>query len=128
MSKSPIETPSGAQLEILQRVSNSPKGLTAAELWAEMNADKAVARTTVITLLQRLELKGWLSKTGEGRGAVYLCLHAPEHATAKIADGFIDRFFGGSASKLVLNLIGNGKLSGEEIDRLKEILAEAEEK
>lgn len=128
MSKNqrPTEAPTGAQLEILEILSQAKDGMTAAEVWAKLNQTREAARTTVITLLQRLELRGWLDRDGEGRGAVYRCAHAPEEATAKIADGFLDRYFEGSASKLVLNLLGEGKLSREEIGRLRAVLDRAE--
>lgn len=124
MSNNP-EPPTGAQLEILEVLAEAGP-LTAAEVWARMSVDKEIARTTVITLLQRLESRGWLVRAGAGRGAVYRSLHTAENATASIADGFLGRYFDGSASKLVHNLLGEGKLSAGEVARLREILDEAE--
>lgn len=125
----PSEPPTGAQLEILETVSHAgPKGMTAAEVWSQLSKGREVARTTVITLMQRLEQRGWISREGDGRGAIYRSLHAPEQASARIADGFLARFFDGSPSKFVLNLLGEGRISEDELERLKVILREAEEK
>lgn len=130
MSKTPrpTEAPTGAQLEVLEIINAAGNdGLTAVEVWNRLNEGREVARTTVITLLQRLEQRGWLKRVGDGRGAIYQPLFPLEQASARIADGFLGRFFDGSASKMVLNLLGNGRLSEEEITNLRSILQKAEE-
>lgn len=129
MSKSlhPEEAPTGAQLEILQIVAKSDGGMTAAEVWQSIQTQRPIARTTVITLLQRLQDRGWLAREGEGRGAVYRALYEPDQATTAIVDGFLGRYFGGSPAKMVMSLLGSGKLSNDEISRLKKLLDEAEE-
>jgi len=130
MSKSPrpSELPTGAQMEILEAVAAAgDRGLSAPEVWTKLSEGRDVARTTVITLLQRLEQRGWLSRQGDGRGAIYRSLHAPEQATARIADGFLGRYFEGSASKFVSNLLGEGQISQDELERLRSIIAKAVE-
>ncbi|MBX3119666.1 MAG: BlaI/MecI/CopY family transcriptional regulator [Fimbriimonadaceae bacterium] len=129
MSKSlhPEEAPTGAQMDLLKIVAKSKEGMTAVEVWQHIQTQRPLARTTVITLLQRLQERGWLSKEGEGRGAIYHSLYQPEDATTAIVDGFLGRYFGGSPAKMMMNLLGSGKLSNDEISRLRKLLDEAEE-
>ncbi|HRJ27344.1 MAG TPA: BlaI/MecI/CopY family transcriptional regulator [Fimbriimonadaceae bacterium] len=129
MSKhdSPSDPPTGAQWALLEILAEGPEaGLTAAEVWAQANRVRPMARTTVITLLGRLVERGWIARMGNGRGALYRPLHESDHAAAHLADGFLNRFFGGSPSRMVLNLLGSGRVSAEEIHRLRKLLNESQ--
>jgi predicted transcriptional regulator len=46
-------------------------------------------------------------------------------ASAGIAKKFIDQFFGGSASELVMSLLGSKKIRPGEIERLRKLLDES---
>lgn len=130
MSKSrrPEDAPTVAQLEILNVIAKSADGMTAAEVWQQIQSERPIARTTIITLMQRLQDRGWLSREGEGRGAVYRALYQPEQATSAIVDGFLGRYFGGSPTQMMMSLLGSGRLSEKEISNLKQLLEAAEEK
>ncbi len=130
MSKShrPEEAPTGAQLEILQIISKSDDGMTAAEVWQHIQSQRPIARTTIITLMQRLQERGWMSREGEGRGAIYRALYNPEEATNAIVDGFLGRYFGGSPASMMMSLLGAGRVSEEELSRLRELLAKEDKK
>ena len=56
----------GTQLEIMEAVWNGPpEGLGASEIWQALR--RPVARTTALTLIGRLEKRGWLVQEGASR-------------------------------------------------------------
>ena len=52
-----------AQFEILQRVWDSPGGMTVAEIWDTVRSERDVSRTTILNLVDRLEKRGWLTRS-----------------------------------------------------------------
>jgi hypothetical protein len=44
-----------------------------------------------------------------------------------MAEGFVDDFFGGSASRLVVSLLGGKRLKPKEVQRLRKLLEAPEE-
>jgi BlaI family transcriptional regulator, penicillinase repressor len=118
----------GSQLEIMEIFwQRSPAEATAAEVWQALQESRPVARTTVLTLLQRLERRGWLTREGAGRGAIYRPAARPEETTTRLATDFLDAYFGGSASRLVMSLLGGRQVTAEEARQMREML-EAYEK
>jgi BlaI family penicillinase repressor len=127
MNEQPKGTLTGPQLEIMEIVwSRGTEGLTAADIWQEMQARRPLARTTVLTLAQRLEKRGWLVREGEGRGALYRSACEEKEATARLAANFVDVFFGGSPSRLVMSLLGQHQVSPGEVQKLRALLEAAE--
>ena len=113
----------GTQLEIMQIFwSRSTGEATAAEVWQALQETRIVARTTVLTLLQRLEKRGWVTREGEGRGAVYRAASRPEETATRLATDFLDAYFGGSASRLIMSLLGGRNVSAEEAQQMRAML------
>lgn len=127
MSPEPRGTPTEAQLEILEALWDAGEdGLTAAEIWQRLSARRDLARTTVLTQIARLEQRGWLIPGKGERGARYRPARNREEAGALLAREFADAFFEGSASRLVMSLLGSRKAKPEELKRLKALLADLE--
>ena len=123
MAEKPKGGLTGSQLEIMEVLwSRSPAEATAAEMWQALQASRPVARTTVLTLLQRLEKRGWLKREGEGRGAIYRPAARPEETSTRLATDFLDAYFGGSASRLVMSLLGGRQVSTDEVRQMREML------
>ena len=73
MAKSKSTEPpalSEAQLEIMQIVWQGDE-VTVTVVWSELAKRRAVARNTVLTLMDRLEKKGWLKRRAEGQTHYY---------------------------------------------------------
>jgi len=128
MTERPKGSLTGAQLEIMRIIwSRSTAEATAVDVWQALQEVRPVARTTVLTLLQRLEKRGWLTREGEARGAVYRAAARPEETATRLATDFLDAYFGGSASRLVMSLLGGSGVSAEEAQQMRALL-EAYEK
>ena len=85
---------------------------------------RPVTNATVRTLLRRLEAKGYLVHSTEGRTYIYRAAEAPAAVAARAVRHLIDRFCGGSAEALLVGLVRNDVLSPTQLERLtKKIVA-----
>ncbi len=113
--------PSDAQLEVLNIIWDRGEA-TVAEVWQIFAARRPVARNTVLTLIARLEEKGWLHRRSEGNVLRYRASISQETALQHIARRLVDTAFGGSAEGLVMTLLGSGDLSDGEAERIRAML------
>lgn len=86
---------------------------------------RPLTNATVRTLLRRLEAKGYVRHAVRGRRFVY----APRVGQSQAATGavrrLVERFFGGSARKLVAGMIDDGLIDPDEVRELSRRLARA---
>jgi len=99
---------------------------TVGQVVDELPADPPVAYTTVLTLLRILEQKGYVKHAKQGRAFVYRPLVGSEEASSKAIHHLLSRFFGGSASQLVLKLIDEKKIDAAELKRIKKKISESQ--
>ena len=119
----PEGTLTAAQHEIMQVIWNAPtKGATVMEIWQVIGEQRGIARTTVLNQVDRLEKRGWLRREKSPDGFRYLAARGHDQATRELAEEFVDTFFGGSASNLVMSLLGSSKLNPEDIVKLRQLL------
>lgn len=123
-----MATPEGkltpVQFEIMQLVWDSARGLTIGEIWEAIRQGRAVSRTTVLNLVDRLEKRGWL-KRGKDRGVFrYTSAVKRQAVEERLAADFVDEFFDGSAANLVMSLLGGQRLSKSDVQRLKRLMDE----
>lgn len=112
-----------AQHEIMAVVwERGDAGATVAEIWQAIATQRDVGRTTILNLVDRLERRGWLARRDREKPCHYLAALTREETAVFLAGGFLDDFFAGSASNLVMSLLGSKRLKAEEIERLRQIL------
>jgi len=80
--------------------------------------------STVLTTLRILEGKGYLQHIKDGRAYVYKPVVAREQEREKAVAHLLRRFFGGSAEKLMLNLVERRQVSPEKLKQLRKRIAE----
>jgi len=112
------------QFEIMQVIWRSPDGVTVAEIWEAVTANREVTRTTVLNLVGRLESRGWLRRAKKAGVYHYQAMIDRATATAGVAERFLDDFFGGSTRDLMLSLLGSDRLSSAEIVQLRKLLSQ----
>jgi predicted transcriptional regulator len=78
--------------------------------------------TTVQTYLRRLETKGYVKATLDGRTRVYTPRVKPQTVIRETLDDLVDRLFGGEALPLVRHLIEDRGISDAELTELREML------
>ena len=89
-------------------------------------ADPPLAYSTILTTLRILEDKGYLKHQKDGRAFVYVPLVRRDQAQKSALRQLLSRFFEGSAEQLVLNVLKNEKLDAAELQRLREMIEEAQ--
>jgi predicted transcriptional regulator len=84
------------------------------------------AYTTVLTILRILEQKGAVRREPEGRAHAYIpAVERDAIARSAVAD-LVQSFFQNSKSALALRLIAESRPSEEELESLKELIAQHE--
>lgn len=101
------------------------RGASVAEIWQAISSQRSVGRTTILNLVDRLEKRGWLTRDDAEGTARYGTAVPREQAAAELAGEFVSDFFGGSASSLMMSLLGSQKLGKDEIARLRQLLDQA---
>ncbi len=99
---------------------------TVSELVAALPKKTALAYNSVLTTIRILEQKGYVQHRKEGRAFSYIPVIQEEQAGDSEVRHVLQRFFGDSREKLMLALLGGGKITPEELARLKEAIERAE--
>ena len=101
--------------------------MTVMELVAALGDRLGWAKSTTITTLRRMEDKGLVRCTVEGRGKHYAPAVRRDRAVRGETRSFLDKVYQGSVGLMVSALAQDKALSKAEIDELYEILRRAEE-
>ncbi|MFS4461030.1 BlaI/MecI/CopY family transcriptional regulator [Bdellovibrio sp. HCB2-146] len=111
------------EIEILRFVSSQGQ-VSVREAAAHFEQEKGLARTTILTVLERLRNKGFLSR--EKVDGVFR--YSEKIDTGLVMKGkvaeFVERTLGGSVSPLLNYFAGGKNLSADEIEKLRDIIAD----
>jgi predicted transcriptional regulator len=123
MAKPKRELPalSPAQLEIMHVVWDA-KEVTVTDVWTVLSQRRQVARNTVLTLMDRLEKKGWLTRRADGQRHYYAAAAPRATTLGNVVQRLVDAAFAGSAEAL---LEGRG-VSEEEARRIRQLIDNAQ--
>ena len=118
-------TLSASEWKVMECLWAGPKTLM--ELVRELKNRAGWAKSTVTTMVRRLEEKGLVTYETSGRTKLFRPALAREDAAAAETDSLLERAFQGSVGLLVSSLADRGTLSRADIDELYAILDKAEE-
>jgi len=119
--------PTDAELEILQVIwENGPS--TVRFVNDQLNKKKHTGYTTTLKLMQIMNEKGILNRKVDGRVHTYNSVLDEETTQSIVVDKMLNLAFGGSASKLVLQALGNKSTTPDELKKIKQLIAELEKK
>jgi predicted transcriptional regulator len=114
------------ELEIMHVVWELERG-TVRQVHEVLGARRQIAYTTVMTMMNILEEKEYLTRSKQGRAFVYEPVLPKEEVLSSMVDDFVSRVFEGSAKPLVLGLLRDRKLSKRELDEIGRLIEEAED-
>jgi len=121
----PKGTLTGLQLEVMEAIwSRRDGGATVAEIWETLARTRKIARTTALTLIQRLEARGWLRRNDTQRPARFSAARSRSESAEQLATEFVDQYFGGSAASLVMSLLGSKRYNAGDVRNLRKLLDE----
>ena len=86
-----------------------------------------LAYTTVQTMLNVLHRKGKVKRLLKDRAYIYRPVLSRQKAVTQAVGEMLDRFFGGSADGLLLNLVETNRLTPEKLARIQEIIERPKE-
>lgn len=109
---------SNQELELLLYVARHGP-LTAAAVWEGFGAPRNLARTTVLTVLERLRRKGHLGRRRQSGVFVYRALEGHVETLRRSVGQFVERALGGSISPFAAYLTGRRDVSDEELSELR---------
>lgn len=116
---------SPAQYEILEAIWEvGPPGASGLQVWERISEKRKVVRTTVINLVTRLEARGWLKRIDGGDAIRYWPTLPQGQVEAMVAEDFVESFFGGSTSQLILSLLGRQRITPDEFEQVKKVYEE----
>jgi BlaI family penicillinase repressor len=92
------------------------------EVQAELDRGSSFAYTTVATMLRKMETRGLVCHTSEGRRFVYCAAVEPQAVSRTLVDDLIDRVFGGRLADAVSHLLDTRDVSREELRQLERLI------
>jgi BlaI family transcriptional regulator, penicillinase repressor len=119
--------PTESELEILSHLWQMKKA-TVREIHEKLAETKDTGYTTTLKIMQIMHSKGLLQRDEQNRTHIYYPA-VDEKATQKnLVSSFMASAFGGSAKNLVMQALGQGNPSKEELDEIRAFLDRLEEK
>jgi BlaI family penicillinase repressor len=117
--------PTDAELAIL-RVLWERGPSTVRQVHESLSGERAVGYTTALKLMQIMADKGLVERDETGRRHVYRARLSEERTQRQLLQDLLDRAFGGSALKLVMQALSTKKASAEELAQIRRLLEERE--
>lgn len=100
---------------------------TLMELVSALGSSIGWSKSTVATMVRRMDEKGILSYEEQGRTKIFHPNISREDVAARETDSLLRRAYNGSVGLLVSTMAQNNALTKADIDELYEILRKAEE-
>jgi predicted transcriptional regulator len=123
----PRRRPTDAELAIL-RVLWERGPSTVRQIHEVLSRDRPLGYTTALKLLQIMTEKGLTTRETLGIQHVYRASLGEQGTQRQLLRDLIERAFGGSTSKLVMQALAAKKASPEELREIRRLLARAREK
>jgi BlaI family penicillinase repressor len=123
MVRAPRPTP--AELEIL-RILWELGPSTVRDIQERMERERPTGYTTVLKLLQIMTEKDLVRRDETARAHVYAARLPEQQTQQQLVRDLVDRAFGGSARKLVMQALSTRKTSREDLSKIRELLDQLE--
>ena len=121
MARPASAQPTDGELEILKAL--WPSGsVPLGQVCARLRRQRPVATTTVATMLQVMLGKGLVKRTHGPRGFLWSAKVSQEAAASRLLGKVLDHVFDGSAQRLVVHLLDEGKLSARDRQEIRRLL------
>lgn len=124
MTKNPPR-PTDAELAIL-RVLWERGPSTVRDVHQVLNGQRATGYTTILKLLQIMTEKGLVERDESSRTHVYVSRYSEEYTQRQLVGDLLDRAFGGSSLKLVMQALAARKATPEELSEIRRLLDQRE--
>jgi BlaI family penicillinase repressor len=115
------------QLRILQLLWQHGE-MAASRVHAALQPERALAPTTVATMLAKMDARGLVQHREEGRAFIYRAAVDADEVARGLGDHFVQRLFDGSVAGAVMHLLRTREVSRGELDELEKLIKDARRK
>jgi predicted transcriptional regulator len=109
------------ELEVWRYVADHP-GITVADVALEFARRRNLARTTILTVMERLRSKRHLRRNRAGNANRYFASQSKARFLKSLVRQFLDRAMGGSLEPFVAYLMQDAKLTDRQLEELKKFV------
>jgi predicted transcriptional regulator len=113
--------PTESEVEIL-RVLWDKGTATVREVHEVLSQHKDAGYTTTLKLMQIMFEKGLVKRDDSSKTHVYRANVSKQSTQQQFMGRMINTFFGGSSSQMVMQALGNGKASKEELEEIQQLI------
>lgn|SRR5215831_15325184 len=106
----------------------SHPGCTAEDCREGVSGQRALKDSTIRTVLRRLEEKGYVTHTIQGRTFLYRASDTQRNVAAGLVAQLVEKLCDGSVEELLVGLVDNQVLKPAQLRRLAEKIASRKEK
>ena len=115
----------GAQELAIMKVVWRAKDVSVRDVYETLRERRSVAYTTVMTMMNTLETKGYLKRTLDGRAFRYRPAVPEQRVVGAMVREFVERVFDGASAALLTHLVAESNLSDDERRELRRLIDEA---
>ena len=116
-----VPRPTDAELAIL-RILWERGPSTVRQVHERLARDRQAAYTTALKLLQIMTEKGLVERDERERTHVYRAKLSEDQTQRQLVRDLLDRAFGGSASKLVMQALATRRASADELREIRKVI------
>ncbi len=121
MTKSPPPRPTDAELAIL-RILWERGASTVRQVHEMLSRERPTAYTTALKMLQIMTEKGLVRRDETDRTHIYEAHLSEEQTQRQLIRDLLERAFGGSSSKLVMQALAAKRTSAEELSEIRRLI------
>jgi predicted transcriptional regulator len=121
MTTSKPPRPTDAELAIL-RILWDRGASTVRQVHETLSRERPSAYTTALKMLQIMTEKGLVRRDDRDRTHIYQSKHTEEQTQRQLVRDLVDRAFGGSASKLVLQALTTKRATPDELVEIRKLI------
>jgi predicted transcriptional regulator len=119
--RSPKPTLTEQELEIMKVVWQLDTA-TVRQVYEKMLEHRRIAYTTVMTMMNILEQKGYLKKRQDDRAYVYRPSQPKQQVIRSMVREFVNRVFNGSAEPLLVHLVEDQHLDAKDLEEIRKTI------
>ena len=113
-----------SELEIMMIIWDLDKPVTRFEIEKQLDGERKLSPTTILSFLSRLQKKGFLGVQKAGKNNVYAALINKESYMQAESRNILKRLYQNSAKNFLAALYDGNSLSGEELKELEDYISE----
>ena len=100
---------------------------TVRDVYETLRETRAIAYTTVMTMMRILQEKGYLTRATQERAHVYRPAKPSQQVIGGMVRDFLDRVFDGASEPLLLHLARDNKLTAKQRQLVSKLLKDSAE-